>query len=289
MEQDKFMQYGRGLGLWRNPREDIKADPVSHFRDDPVYFDPPKKGYWVDGPPSYLTGEKKDAGFTPDYPKSKVTYLSEPVSIAVLSVDEAAEFLNNLYNEYANKDTISEGKSYKDLYKGLKGAFDTAKGLGGLGVSSRIKNINGVDWIIIKNYRRHAQTLMKGNKWLASNPKVIQAGIGLTSVKGAIKYVSVNPGFEVAFAIGSNAVDLILRDEATLVEFGVNSAGDMAKGFIASGLAAGVAVVFSGGSVLVAGALFAAASFFISKGLDSADEEFGISEKLTKEFEKLLG
>ncbi|MBN3061852.1 MULTISPECIES: hypothetical protein [Pectobacterium] len=46
MEHDKFMQYGRGLGLWRNPRENIKPEPTNYFRDDPIYLTP-SKGEWV--------------------------------------------------------------------------------------------------------------------------------------------------------------------------------------------------------------------------------------------------
>nr|WP_240347144.1 hypothetical protein [Pectobacterium brasiliense] len=40
------MQYGRGLGLWRNPRENIKPDPINYFRDDPIYLTP-SKGEWT--------------------------------------------------------------------------------------------------------------------------------------------------------------------------------------------------------------------------------------------------
>ncbi|AOR60793.1 hypothetical protein [Pectobacterium parmentieri] len=46
MEHDKFMQYGRGLGLWRNPRENIKPEPINYFRDDPIYLTS-SKGEWV--------------------------------------------------------------------------------------------------------------------------------------------------------------------------------------------------------------------------------------------------
>nr|WP_240357594.1 hypothetical protein [Pectobacterium brasiliense] len=40
------MQYGRGLGLWRNPRENINPDPINYFRDDPIYLTP-SKGEWI--------------------------------------------------------------------------------------------------------------------------------------------------------------------------------------------------------------------------------------------------
>ncbi|OSN07225.1 hypothetical protein AU510_06195 [Lonsdalea britannica] len=47
MEHNKFMQYGRGLGLWQNPRENIKPEPITYFKDDPIYLTP-AKGEWVD-------------------------------------------------------------------------------------------------------------------------------------------------------------------------------------------------------------------------------------------------
>nr|WP_240354962.1 hypothetical protein [Pectobacterium brasiliense] len=40
------MQYGRGLGLWRNPRENIKPEPINYFRDDPIYLTS-SKGEWI--------------------------------------------------------------------------------------------------------------------------------------------------------------------------------------------------------------------------------------------------
>lgn len=217
----------------------------------------------------------------------EVIYTAEPANFAVMSLEEGREFLANLYKDIGGKDAIGDAKGYKDLATGTYSAAKTAHGLGGLGVQSRIKNINGVDWIIINNFRRHKQTLMKGNKWLASNPKVVQALIGITSLKGAKTYVKGNPGVEVAFSIGVNAADYILRDEATLIEFGVNSAGDMAKGFAATVVAGGLAVALSGGSILAAGAIFAFASWGMSKIFDMAEEEFVFSKKITKEFERL--
>ncbi|MGL5391512.1 MAG: PAAR domain-containing protein, partial [Shewanella sp.] len=221
----------------------------------------------------------------------EVIYTAEPSSFAVTSLEEAQEFFSNLYQEMGGKDTVGEFKSGKDLVTGLISATKTAQGLGGLGVKSRIKNINGKDWIIIENFRRHKQTLMRGNKWGANNPKVVQAMMGITSLKGAKTYVKGNPGIEVAFSIGVNAADYILRDEATLVELGVNSAGDMAKGFVATvgagGLAAAAGMIF-GGSILAAGIMFVAAAYYISDSLNSLDTKYGYSKDLTKEIERLI-
>lgn len=254
--------------------DQLASEPVSATCSVSTVEIPVEGAYW----PPYDFAQGKNL---------KVIYTAEPSSFAVTSLEEADEFYANLYKEMGGKDTIGKFKSGKDLATGLISATKTAQGLGGLGVQSYIKNINGVDWIIIKNFRRHKQTLMKGNKWLASNPKVVQAMIGITSLKGAKTYVKGNPGVEVAFSIGINAADYILRDEATLVEFGVNSAGDMAKGFAATVVAGGLAVALSGGSILAAGAIFAFASWGMGKIFDMAEEEFGVSKKITKEFERL--
>jgi uncharacterized Zn-binding protein involved in type VI secretion len=253
--------------------EIVRQGGTDAFQVSPVEI-PAEGAYW----PPYDFAQGKSL---------EVIYTAEPVNFAVLSLEEGREFLTNLYNDIGGKDTISNAKGYKDLATGAYSAAKTAHGLGGLGVQSRIKNINGVDWIIIKNFRRHKQTLMKGNKWLASNPKVVQALIGITSLKGAKTYVKGNPGVEVAFSIGINAADYILRDEATLIEFGVNSAGDMAKGFAATVVAGGLAVVFSGGSVLWGGLIFAAAAWAMGEGFNIAEEEFGFSKKITEELERL--
>jgi hypothetical protein len=290
MERERFKQTMKARGHWQDG-ELKAAEPVSYIREDDrgsVTLIEPAKGYWVDGPPEIPA----QSGYWPPYDFAQgksleVIYTAEPVNLAVLSLEEAQEFLSNLYDDMGGKDNVSDLKSKKDLAAGLYSAAKTAHGLGGLGVQSRIKNINGVDWIIINNFRRHKQTLMKGNKWLASNPKVVQALIGITSLKGVKTYVKGNPGVEVAFSIGINAADYVLRDEATLIEFGVNSAGDMAKGFAATVVAGGLAVVFSGGSVLFGGIIFAAAAWGMGEAFNIAEEEFGFSKKITEELERL--
>lgn len=216
----------------------------------------------------------------------KVEYLVPPQNLAIFSVEEAKEFLQNLYNDMGGKEAISDAKSYKDLGFSGKEAIETAKGLGGLGVMAYTKNINGTDWIIIKNFKKHLKTLEKGHKWGANNPRIIQLGLGLNDLKGAMRYVRFNAGLDIAFSIGLNAADYILRDDATLAELGVNSAADITKGFISLFGAAIITATFPI-SLTAMGAtmLFAIASFSIGYGLDSIDNETGFSSDLTQAVE----
>lgn len=232
----------------------------------------PNNMYWPPYNPLAPEGQKQ----------LHVEYVQPIVSIAVLSTEEAQEFYQNL----GGKEAIGNIKSYGDLSKGVMDAYATAKGLGGLGVKAYTKNINGKDWVIIRDFRRHQQTLMKGNKWGANNPKVIQAGLGLNDLKGAARYVKFNAGVEIAFAVGINAADYIMRDEATLAEFVGSSAGDITKGFIALGGAAlfTAAIPVTMG-VMATGMVFAVASFFIGQGLDLVDKDLGYSKELTKAIE----
>lgn len=219
----------------------------------------------------------------------EVVYVTPPNDFAVLTLEEANELLHNLYDEAGGKDTVGKINSYHGLYDGLKTTIETARGLGGLGVTAYTKNINGVDYVIIKNYRRHAQTLMKGNKWKTNNPKVVQAGIGINDVKGAVRYAKVNVGVEIVFAAAINAVDFIMRDDATLAEFVGNSAGDITKGLVSLGVA-GLAVVMvpATAGVLATGFVFALSSFLSGQLLDYLDGQYGYSETLTGKIKEVL-
>lgn len=210
----------------------------------------------------------------------KIQYLA-PVSIALMSLEEAKEFYANM----GGKDTIGDARNYKGLALNSLSAYDVAIGLGGLGVKARTQTINGVDWIIIKDYRKHLKTIEKGHKWSAKNPRIIELGLGLNDIKGSMRYVKINAGIEIAFAVGVNAVDYLLRDEATLAELGVNMAGDVVKGFISlAGAALVTATIPATAGVLVTGVFFAGASFGFGVLLNELDKKFEYS----KDFQKVV-
>ncbi|MBE8577869.1 PAAR domain-containing protein [Vibrio sp. OPT18] len=262
----------------------------------------PNHAYWPPYNPLAKDGEKT----------LKVDYVTPITTIAWMSPEEAHEFLQNLYedigaNQYlqqlnedidvakeslqnvyedvGGKETSGHLKDYgQGLGKGIYDTVKTVKGLGGFGVKAYTKNINGQDWIIIKNYHKHLKTLERGNKWKANNPRIIQLGLGLNDLKGAVRYVRFNVGLEVAVSVGINAVDYALRDEATLAEFVGNSAGDIVKGLTALGSAALITTAFvpATASVLLSGTVFVVMSFIAGKGLDGLDKRNGYSKEITK-------
>lgn len=209
---------------------------------------------------------------------------------AWLSVEEAKEFAENLYDDLGGKNTLGDIKDYGlGLSKGSYDAYTIAQGLGGLKVQSYTKRINGQDWIIIKNYRKHLKTLERGHMWKASNPRIIQMGLGLNDLKGAARFVRFNVGLEIAVSVGINAVDFALRDEATVAEFVGNSAADIVKGLISlGGAAATIALLPATASVLATSVVFVFVSFGIGKLLNVIDEENEYSKDLTETVKEYL-
>lgn len=218
----------------------------------------------------------------------EVVYISPPTNLAVLSAEEAKELLQTLYSDMGGKDTVGTIKNYHDLVDGIKTAAQTAKGLGGFGVMSYTKTIKGIDYVIIKNYRRHAQSLMKGNKWKANNPRIVQIGIGLNDVKGAAHFVKINAGIEIAFSVGVSAADYILRDEATLAEFVGNTSGDIIKGMTTLVTMSLIVATLPVSGILLTGSIFAFGSFYMDRKLDALDERHGFSDEIGNSMRRLI-
>lgn len=309
MNKEQFRQYGKSLGLWKEARlkaakpcviclysseekEPQKAESISKSKaplstaqrldaqrqanlkaNEEVVRLSPNNAYWPPYNPMAPEEEKNiDVEFT-----------GQAISVAALSLEEARDY----YKSLGGKDVVDGTKDHLGLVKGGADAYSIAKGLGGLGVKSYTKNIHGKDWVIIYDFRRHQQTLMKSNKWGANNPRVIKAGLGLNDLKGAMRYVKFNVTIEIAFAVGINVADYILRDDATLAELGVNTSADLAKGFISLvGAAAITATLPATVGVLATGAVFTIASFGINEALGYFDDEYEHSKTLTKSVEE---
>ncbi|KUI99153.1 paar motif family [Vibrio sp. MEBiC08052] len=208
----------------------------------------------------------------------KVEYTQKAVDLAVLSLEEAEEFANNLWREYNGKDTLDNGKKVWDGAANAHEAYRLAKGLGGMGVVVYTKPSNGRDYVIIKGYKKHLKTLMKGNRWRANNPQVVQLGLGTKNM--ARNMLRVGLVVDIIFAVAINAVDFFVHDEKTMEDLVGRSGVDIAKGMIATGVGTVMAVIASsvGLPLIAVGCIFAAVGFLVSVGLDAIDNSYGVSD-----------
>ncbi len=218
-----------------------------------------------------------------DFTKHKqldVEYTQEVVDLAVMSLAEAEEFANNLWLEYNGKDTLDNSKKIWDGAANAKEAYQLAKGLGGMGVVAYVKPANGQDYVIIKGYKKHLKTLVKGNRWRANNPQVVQLGLGTKNM--ARNMLKVGLVVDIAFAVAINAVDVYVHDEKTMEDLVGKSGADIVKGVVATGAGtlAAVIVATAGVPLLVSGLMFAGMSVGVGIALDWADNEFGVSDSL---------
>ncbi|ASA57637.1 type VI secretion system Vgr family protein [Vibrio gazogenes] len=216
-----------------------------------------------------------------------VEYTQKAVDLAVLSLEEAEEFANNLWREYNGKDTLDNGKKVWDGAANAHDAYRLTKGLGGMGVVVYTKPANGRDYVIIKGYKKHLKTLMKGNRWRANNPQVVQLGLGTKNM--ARNMLRVGLVVDIIFAVAINAVDVFVHDEKTMADLVGRSGVDIAKGMIATGVGTVMAVIASsiGLPLVVVGCAFAGFGMGASFLLDSLDNDYGISDTLVDKLKEI--
>ena len=143
-----------------------------------------------------------------------IRYTQDVVETTVLTPEEWKEFFD-----------LDKTKNIGGTMKGTYDAFDTAKKLGGFGVTAYVKTHNGVDYLILKGYKQHMKTLLAGHRFKASNPQVVKLGLGaLDSAKGMARYVKVTAPMEILVGSAINVLKYVLDDEYLLKELGVDQA-----------------------------------------------------------------
>ncbi len=228
----------------------------------------PDNGYW---PPYDFTkpeGEKQ----------IEVIYRSPTTKVAILAPEE----WKRLFYLWDIKGDV---KTVKDTLTGLYNARETAKALGGLGVTAVVREVEGVEYLFLSNYDKFKQSLLYGGVFRASNPQVVKMGLGaLDSVKGMTRYVKVNAMTDFLVGSGINGLKYLLTDDYTLKELGV----DEAKILVNAVAVAGVALVFSpmfGATVVGALSLLALSSFAVWAVDKLTDFEKNLIEAVIDEFD----
>lgn len=156
-----------------------------------------------------------------------------------------------------------------------------------LGLSGRayIKNVNGKAYLILKGAPGQ-RAVLKGTRYLASNPKV--SHIAISSKALARSAAKMNILAVVAYA-GLRVVEALLKDgeDVNLVALLGTIASDVIKFSIsaAAGFLAGAAI--GAITTVAAGPMIAAVLVGLAAGivLDRLDRHFGLTEKLIKALE----
>ncbi|WP_234498147.1 PAAR domain-containing protein [Vibrio maritimus] len=219
------------------------------------------------------------------------TSQQENVSIAILTIEEANEYLDLLIKDTHGQ--LSTGKDYTGVGMGLKGAYEVAKELGGWGATAKAVNINGVMNIVVENYKPRYLDL--GIRWQEATPQMLKIGHALNTVQGNISFLRGNIFVEVVFSGAVNAVDYMLHDEKTLGEVVGQFTADISKGVVAGvlaqgftlGLKIGVAWAFTPPTAAVL-AVFAISAFGIGLIVSAIDEKYKYTEPMKKEVERLI-
>lgn len=221
------------------------------------------------------------------------TSQQENVSIAVLTVEEANEYLDLLIKDTHGQ--LSTGKDYTGVGVGLKGAYEVAKELGGWGATAKAVNINGVMNIVVENYK--PQYLDLGIRWQQATPKMLKIGHALNTVQGNIRFLRGNIYLEFVFSSAVNAVDYMLHDEKTLSEVVGQLTADVAKGVVAGVAAQGVLLVARAGAGILFGfslpaavglGLFVYSAFKIGGYVSELDNKYKFTKPMKETVEALI-
>ena len=227
----------------------------------------PKNSYWP--PYNFLAkeGEKE----------IHVSYTQDVIETTVLAPEEWTEFF-----DYLDKTQNIGGAAI-----GTYDAFDTAKKLGGLGVTAYVKTHNGVDYLILKGYKQHMKTLLEGNRFKASNPQVVKLGLGaLDSVKGMARYVKITAPMEILVGSAINVLQYVLNDEYTLRKLGVDQAKLLVNLFAVAGTALIIGTVVVPTTILATGVILVLSSFLVWGAEQSTQFESKLVELVIGAFDE---
>jgi hypothetical protein len=247
---------------------------------------------------SYVTGEKADPGYVPDYPATALinTYKlpddrirnmleMNSTTVMLLTLEECFDVLAAWHAVKTGwVDITQSGPGQIVVNYGLNGrdivntSVVIAK-LGSFGIKATVfVNEKGTELIKISGYAG-VRKILNAPVFSLKNPQIIKVGIGKYGLRGAM-----TEGATVTFIFVSvyRTVDFILNDNTTLAMFIGNLSTDVAK------LAINTAVMWGIGEVLVAFVPVVAIPLgvVVIGGLGLAivlnvlDTEFGVTDKV---------
>ncbi|MDD7972871.1 hypothetical protein [Roseinatronobacter alkalisoli] len=160
-------------------------------------------------------------------------------------------------------------------------AYGVAQVKNSLGLSGRayVKTHAGKQYLILKGNPRQ-RPVLRGTRYLASNPQVAHITVGARSIARAAGRVT---GIVFVAYTALNVVEhLMTSDDPRLSSLLGNIAADMIKFFVAAGAGVLAGILVGTLTTVVAGPLVAAIFVGVASGilLDRLDRQYGLTEKL---------
>lgn len=254
------MSYDEAVNLYQQANVNNTKIPVNPVTLKKAPTVNPKNMYWPPYNPTAPEGKKQ----------IEINYTDAVAQLSVMSPEEWEAFF----------DTFDILKSYKDLATGLYNTVEIPKALGGIGVKAVFKEIDGIQYLVLKDYDVWQQKILYGGVFKANNVKVVRMGIGaLSNATQFVRYVRISAPID--FLVGSavNILQFIVNDAYTLEKLEIEEAKLFVSIAAAAALAFGIGVAIPTTITVGAGiAIFCVSSFAIW----AVDQFTDFEEKLAK-------
>lgn len=251
--------------------------------------------------PPYLSGEKKESGFIPDYPVLRNTRdLPDEVlrnmlkannqDVMLLELTEIFEVLaswgsykqgwTSITQSWPGQIVVNYGVNIKDVVT----TSMVISQLGSIGIKATIYvNHKGTELIKLSGYPG-IRKILNAPVFAAKNPKVIDVGIGKYGLRN-----SITSGARLTFYVAAayRTIDYILNDATSLARFIGSLATDIVKIGISSLIAWGAASAVISFTAFVSAPLIVVVGVGLATSivLNELDDRFGITDKLVSYLE----
>jgi hypothetical protein len=155
----------------------------------------------------------------------------------------------------------------------------TLNAIGMAGITSYVKITSKGAYIIIKGYSAKRSSALQGTRYLATNPQMLQLGLGVKSLQGIAK-----GGFilGVVISTGLEFADFIFNNEKTMYDLvggiGVEAVKGGLGAIVAYGVGAGVGALTTVAVAPLVGMVVAA--LFVGVALNAIDNHYKIKQQV---------
>ncbi|MCS2155706.1 hypothetical protein MUU48_01875 [Scandinavium sp. H11S7] len=254
-----------------------------------------KPATWADSVGGVLRGEQRINQWVPDHPYiNNLPHMEELLAkntqhFMLLTLNEVRDILSDLTG--MADDFFSYklgGGNIKDIWDGkntfgnFTSYFNEAEqlkfNLKGLGIKAIACKYGAETYIKITGYPS-VRRILNGTRYKASHPQLLELGIGW---RGVAHTVVKGIKFCVYFSLAFRAIELIFKDEYTLVDFFGDVIMDTAKTLVSSvaAAAAGMGLAVIGSPILFTLAVVITIGIIFNNKLNKYDQKYGWSASM---------